>query len=878
LCKSVVVAPNLSLLKMKAVRDMLHSDMVQMEATLTEEKERLYEELFEASSKRHVLLEEMKGVEVDIRTQKKKNEDDKKRKAMLAGRGGGKSLFGSDEDDGHIQTSHERLAKSIMAWSLGGDDADPKGMLHAMLQVWSEYTVEQRDLKRAKSKYETAFGEDVDSDDEDIEDLMREADQEERDHGGQGDGFIGGSTNRSTLLGSALSLGFWAQVAMYLVAFAGIVFVFVAKWQKLGGDTPYPACGDSSDDAHRRLSPIAPSLLITHIGYCIAGAGFVTFLVHVIGQPLILGYLITGFLLGPEMLNIVHSHEDITLMASLGLIFLLFMIGLELDVMALLGMGKTVIATGLCQFPLCVGCHVGTFMALNAAGIGFGTGQYPVLYTGLCCGISSTMIVVKLLADFHQSDTTPGRLTVGILIFQDVWAIIVLAIQPDLANPQPQIVGKQFALIAGLIVVAMTYAKFVLPVVFVSTSNNTELMLVLGCSWCFFLSCFATLPFIGLSMELASLVAGVSMATFPYSAEFNGKLKYIRDFFITLFFVALGMQIPMPTIEAIGKGLLVAVVVLMFRWLGIFSVVALAGGGTKLAALATINLSQISEFALVICSLGISFEHVEPAGGEEADTLTILIWTFSVLAILSSYNIKFNYTIYEKLAKCMRRLRGKKEEDQEMGGESGEGHDEHHAHRNIVFLGFDKVAAQLAAFLDAHSPDLLEKINVVDGNEKVRKEVEKKNMAFHYGDVSSPDVLEHAHHGEADLVVCSIPDIMLNGYTNRRLLEVSKSLWPNADVIVTADNPNDARTLYTAGAAYVLRMSNLCADKLHDLVIEHCTQAVVHKKVGEGGSLKHVFDTFKEQEKNKQKQLMEDGKKKIEISQKQQKLERSIGA
>jgi len=322
----------------------------------------------------------------------------------------------------------------------------------------------------------------------------------------------------------------------------------------------------------------------------------------------------------------------------------------------------------------------------------------------------------------------------------------------------------------------------------------------------------------------------------------------------------------------------VAVVVLLIRWVGIYGVVRLTAGGTRLATVSTINLSQISEFALVICSLGVSFKHVEPAGGAEADTLTILIWTFSCLAILSSYNIKFNYTIYEKMAKCMRRLRGKKEVDQEMGGQSGEGEDEHHAHRNILFLGFDKVAAQLAAFLDAHSPDLLAKINVVDGNEKVRKEVEKKNMTFAYGDVSSPDVLEHAHHGEADLVVCSIPDIMLHGYTNRRLLEVSKSLWPNADVIVTADNPQDARTLYTAGADYVLRMSNLCADKLHDLVIEHCTQAVVHKKVGEGGSLKHVFDTFKEQEKNKQKQTMEDGKKKIEISQKQQKLEMSIGA
>merc|ERR1719473_2616359 len=113
---------------------------------------------------------------------------------------------------------------------------------------------------------------------------------------------------------------------------------------------------------------------MTCLSYSIAGAGVVTFLVHLIKQPLILGYLITGFILGPEVLDIVHSHYDIGLISSLGLIFLLFMIGLELDVMCLLKMGKTVIVTGLCQFPLCVGLMYGSFLALNAAGIGFGTG------------------------------------------------------------------------------------------------------------------------------------------------------------------------------------------------------------------------------------------------------------------------------------------------------------------------------------------------------------------------------------------------------------------------------------------------------------------------------------------------------------------------
>merc|ERR1712190_238352 len=94
------------------------------------------------------------------------------------------------------------------------------------------------------------------------------------------------------------------------------------------------------------------------------------------------------------------------------------------------------------------------------------------------------------------------------------------------------------------------------------TSRNLEMMLVMCLAWCFFICCVAILPYINLSMELASLIAGVALATFPYSAEFNGKIKYIRDFFITLFFAGLGMQIPPPAPTEILKAVIVAVVVL----------------------------------------------------------------------------------------------------------------------------------------------------------------------------------------------------------------------------------------------------------------------------------------------------------------------------
>mmetsp|Transcript_20797 Transcript_20797/g.44416 ORF Transcript_20797/g.44416 Transcript_20797/m.44416 type:complete len:772 (+) Transcript_20797:74-2389(+) len=648
------------------------------------------------------------------------------------------------------------------------------------------------------------------------------------------------TTNVATVLGSALAMTRVKQAIIYTIALAGVGFVLVARASGLGED----------DDSHHRILGGDASVLLINIAFCLTSAGMIAFFVNLFSLPLILGYLLGGVLVGPIGLDIVHSQDEIAELSNLGLVFLLFMIGLELDVSELLKMGKVVIVTGMFQFPLCAAIMTGIFMGLEAAGIDWGGGDYSALYLGASCGISSTMIVVKLLVEHAEMDTAPGRLTVGILIFQDIWAIVVLAIQPDLANPE--IVGliKTFALILVLITVALLYAKFIMPAVFVFASRSIELMLIISLAWCFFLCCFATLPFIGLSMELAALISGVALATFPYSAEFNGKIKYIRDFFVTLFFVGLGMQIPVPEVGAVSKGLLVAIVVLIVRWIGIFGVVFGIGGGKRLAALSTINLSQVSEFALVICSLGMSFGHIDQ------DTLTVIIWTFACLAILSSYMIGYNYYIYGVLVRVAHRLAGR---SASAKGDTAQEHEEggDHIDRNIVLLGFHKIAAMLVAHFEHHEPHLLAKLHVIDFHEHIMPELRKRGVTCAYGDISSPDVLEHAHHGEVRLVISSIPDSMLRGVDNMRLLKISKQVWPSADVIVTADNPRQANELYDAGADYVLRTAKICAERLHLLISDHSTHAVHHHHVGSDMHLNNVFAAFKEKEKDRHIQTFE---------------------
>jgi len=300
------------------------------------------------------------------------------------------------------------------------------------------------------------------------------------------------------------------------------------------------------------------------------------------------------------------------------------------------------------------------------------------------------------------------------------------------------------------------------------------------------------------------------------------------------------MQIPVPSLAVVGKAVLVGLVVLAVRWLGIFSVVKLLGGGGRLATVSTINLSQISEFALVICSLGMGY------GDVDQETLTIIIWTFSMLAISSSYLIGYNYRIYGILSRAVRAIRGSKakgdtRDDHEEGGD--------HADRNIILLGFHKTAAMLVAHFEHYNPRLLNKIHVIDFHQHIMPELQKRGVTCAYGDISSPDVLEHAHHGDVRLVISSIPDSLLRGVDNARLLQISKQVWPKADVIVTATTPDEAHRLYQGGADYVLRVAKLCAEKLHDLILDHSSHAVHHHHCGEEMKLSHVFEWHRTTEK-----------------------------
>ena len=529
--------------------------------------------------------------------------------------------------------------------------------------------------------------------------------------------------------------------------------------------------------------------LLSSVGISISVAAGLAFVGNWLRQPLLLAYLLAGVLIGPQIgFGLISDEASIETVSEIGLILLLFIIGLELDLNKLLAAGKPVLVTGILQFPLCVALGLAFFAPF---GFRMSGGDFGLLYLAVCLAISSTMIVVKLLYDKFELDTLPGRITLGVLIFQDIWAIVVLGIQPNLLDPQ---FGKLLgSLVSGALLVAATLAisKTVLPRLFRSVAKLPELVLIGSLAWCFIVCAAANAA--GLSREMGALIAGVAISTFPYNLDVVAKVISIRDFFVTLFFVALGMRIPMPTAELIGMALLASAFLVASRFLVIFPILRALRQGHRASLLPAINLAQMSEFAMVIAAIGLGYQHIDQK------TVSLLIFVFAFTSVASTYMIGYSHPLQERLSGWLVRA-GVKDLDEGAPAAPSQGA----VPKDVVLLGFFTEASALVHEYEmAHHP-MLERLLVIDFNPDVHAELKRRGIACKYGDVASMQTLHHAEVHDAKLVVSTIPDTILKGTSNLRLLQQARRLCPHASVVVTANRAAAALELYDAGADFVL--------------------------------------------------------------------------
>ncbi|MGJ4996505.1 cation:proton antiporter [Bradyrhizobium sp. HKCCYLS3077] len=561
--------------------------------------------------------------------------------------------------------------------------------------------------------------------------------------------------------------------------------------------------------------------LIGDITLCILFAWVLGLAAHYWRQPSILAYLVAGFAIGPFGTGWVKSQESISVISELGLIFMLFMIGLEIDLKKIIRAGPVILIAGGVQ--LLGGAALGILFFV-AIGMRMGAESYDALYLCVACALSSTVIIVKVLYEKRELDTLPGRITLGVLVLQDVFAILFLAVQPSLDDLHVSVILLSFARAGALVAIALLLSRYVLPPLFHRIARTPELIMLGALAWCFLIGEIAER--LHLSREMGSLIAGVSLSTFPYALDVTAKITTLRDFFITLFFVALGMTIPIPTMSVVGLALVIAGFTVASRLLTTFTPLYMMRQGLRASLLPALNLAQISEFSLVIIQTGALAGHLKPGTSSAAS------FAFVLLAVLSTFVIVRSDPIARRTIPLLKRV-GLNDLDDSKEGEAGHEGGGHGAGRPIVLLGFFRTASALLSEIERNQPALLEQIGVVDFNPVVFRTLSDRGIQVTYGDISNVDTLVHAGVGQAELIILSIPDSLLKGANNEKLVRHVRSINAKAKIVATADLLADVNDLYNAGADYVTvpRLSdaqvllNLIQDSSAGLLSERRSQA-----------------------------------------------------
>lgn len=546
--------------------------------------------------------------------------------------------------------------------------------------------------------------------------------------------------------------------------------------------------------------------LLRDIALGIVFAAAAAHLARLIRQPLILGYIAGGVLLGPLGFRLITSEESIGLISEIGLILLLFIIGLEIDVRELRRMGRATLVLGVTQFGISVLLGLPFF-----AWLGYGaTGRFDLAYLAVVTSFSSTLIVVKLLRDKFELKVLSGRITLGILIVQDMWAILFMAVQPNLADPGLAPIGASVAGGVLLVLLAFLVSRYALAPLFEASARRPELVLLSSVAWCFVVSGLAER--MGLSPEMGALIAGISISAFPYGADVISKLTGVRDFFVTLFFVTLGMKVAMPTATVLVHATLIAAFVVASRLVAVVPAVTLSGNNAYAGVVTALNLAQISEFSLVILALGAGYGHVS-AGAREV-ILTAMILT----SLVSTYVIGAN----DRLARLLLRpfARRPAAPVTTLAGDNGAA-----PPRDLVLLGNYRIAQSVLDLVEQRAPHLRPRITVVDYNAIRGRLVLGRGFRWVYGDLAHPEALEHLGLEHARVIVTTISDTFLKGITSRRLVATLRRLAPNALIVMTGEERADAEELLRGGADHVLIPGEITGERALELLQEHGDRA-----------------------------------------------------
>jgi len=505
-------------------------------------------------------------------------------------------------------------------------------------------------------------------------------------------------------------------------------------------------------------------------------------------QPVILAYILTGILLGSSFLNIITYHELLTVFSELGIAFLLFIVGINLNPKVLKEVGKTSIVTGIGQIVFT--CLIG-FLISTALGFGL----IDSLYLAIALTFSSTIIIVKLLSDKGEINALYGKISIGFLLVQDFVAIIALMIITSIStngNIEAQILQFIFNVVFfGLVFIIFT--KFISKRIFKVLSKNQEILFIGAIAWCL---CFTSIAImLGLSKEIGAFLAGIMLATIPYNREIIGKLKYLRDFFIVIFFVILGSNLAFISAEVtLVPALILSLFVLIGNPLIVFVLMIILGYKGRTSFMSSLTVAQISEFSLILVFLGQKVGHL-------SDSVVPIITFVAIITIsISTYMILYSNKLYQKLSNRFSILRSKKLQEDSL-------HMKKEKRYPVICIGYEDAGKKILSGLKKKGT------LIIDFDPEAISAAKTDGFDSIYGDVADPNVVEDIIIAKPKIIISTILDVETNVEMTKTIKNKIKT-----QIVALARNKKDARKMYHARMDYVIVPSIIVSEKTDALV------------------------------------------------------------
>lgn len=503
-------------------------------------------------------------------------------------------------------------------------------------------------------------------------------------------------------------------------------------------------------------------------------AAALSVLARFLKQPLILAYLATGAIIGYFGLLNLSNQDTFRIFADLGIMFLLFLVGLEINYTSLRLVGKTSLILGLAQI-------VFTFLGGLAIGLLFHLPLIPAMYVAIALTFSSTIIIVKLLSDKKDLNSLYGKISVGFLLVQDAVAILILILLAGLKGGEIGWLHLFLTIIKGVLLFAaiVWLGRKILPVFFDRIARSTELLFLITLSWVFVLAALASK--LGFSIEIAGFLSGVALANSSEHYQIASRIRPLRDFFILIFFVILGSSLIFSDLSGILPLILVfSLFVLLGNPLIIWITMGIMGYRKRTSFLTGLTGAQISEFSLILAALGWKIGHLN-------ESIVALITAVGVITItISTYFITYADKIYKPLSGFLSFFERKKTKEDKFIS--------YDFKKSVVLIGYHRLGQSIALNIPK------ERILVVDFDPEMIEELKKQGFDYIFGDISDEEIFEKANIKETQLVISTCPDLE----DNLIILEKLKNLIQKPKTIVRAENEKESEILYEKGADYVL--------------------------------------------------------------------------